>query len=147
MTFNNKLRYTLRKIRVYKKGDVLSYVYIPRVTDRHKVSFDDVVARAAEACTYSEHELRSVFNYALKIARTILSEGNDVEFGDLGILRLALRSISVDKAEDFSVRKHIKGCEIALDLSSKFSNLNDIHLQRLDADVPYLKKNKAAKAG
>ena len=83
---NKPLQFVIvkRKLNVGKHAG--KTVQIARPTGRHRVDFRNFCDRVAKSTTFNRQEVEAVLNYATEIAKDIVSNGDIVEFGDLGTL-------------------------------------------------------------
>lgn len=136
-----KMNFTLhqRKAVVGKlKGQVVQ-VALP--SGRNRVTFRHFCERVAKATTFTHQEVSAVLNYAIEIAKDIVSEGDMVEFGDMGVLKPSFKSMIVPVEEKFLSAKHIVKPVIKLYPSKEYFSLNNIQYERIE---PKSKKDKGA---
>lgn len=81
---NKPLQFVLveRKLNVGKNSEAI--VQIAQPTGRHRVDFRSFCERVAKSTTFTRQEVEAVLNYATEIAKDIVSNGDIVDFGDLG---------------------------------------------------------------
>lgn len=86
-----------------------------------KMSFSDFVKHMAEHhCVYSEATIRGVLLEMEICLREMLLEGKAVYFDELGIFKLGLQSLGVNKPEDFNVRNCIPAVRMNIFLGPRF---------------------------
>ena len=78
-------------------------VQVAHPTGRHRVDFRNFCDRVAKSTTFNRQEVQAVLNYATEIAKDIVSNGDIVEFGDLGTLNPSFKSKAHRKARCPSV--------------------------------------------
>ncbi len=129
---NKPLQYVLfeREIKVGKHKGQKMQVALP--TGRKKVQFRYFCEMIARSTTFNEHEVAAIINYATEIAKHIVSNGNSVEFGDLGILSPSFKSEAVPLNETFNVRKHIKDAVISFRPSKHYFKLEDVRYEKVE---------------
>ena len=87
-------------------------------------------------------EVASVLNLAADMARSLVANGDIVEYGRLGRLRPSIKSHMVPQGETFNANTHIKGACVTLMPSRKYFRLADVSFERT-ATKP--KKGKSGK--
>ena len=139
---NKPLAYVLRerKMSIGKlKGKI---VQVASPTDRRSVSFDHFCEMVADQTTFNYMEVASVLNLAADMARSLVANGDIVEYGRLGRLRPSIKSHMEPKGETFNANTHIKGACVTLMPSRKYFRLADVSFERTAAK---LKKGKSDK--
>lgn len=105
---NKPLQFVLveRKLNVGKNAG--KTVQIAQPTGRSRVSFRNFCERVAKSTTFNRQEVEAVLNYATEIAKDIVSNGDIVDFGDLGTLKPSFKSRAIPQGEKFNanVRTH-----------------------------------------
>ncbi|MBB6275141.1 HU family DNA-binding protein [Porphyromonas circumdentaria] len=127
-----KMNFTLhqRKAVVGKLKGQMVQVALP--SGRNRVSFRHFCERVAKATTFTHQEVSAVLNYAIEIAKDIVSEGDMVEFGDMGVLKPSFRSMVVPVDEKFLSTRHIVKPVIKLHPSKEYFTLNNIQYERIE---------------
>ncbi|KGN83585.1 HU family DNA-binding protein [Porphyromonas gulae] len=128
---NKTLTYTLhqRKSTVGKTQGKMVQVALP--SGRSRVNFRHFCERVAKATTFTHQEVAAVLNYATEIAKDIVSEGNMVEFGDLGVLKPSFKSMLVPVEEKFLASKHILKPVVKLQPSKEYFTLTNVEYERI----------------
>ena len=105
---NKPLQFVLaeRKLTVGKHTGETVQMAIP--TGRHRVDFRNFCERVSQSTTFNEQEVSAILNYAIKIAREIVANGDIVEFGDMGTFTPSFKSKAVSKGEQFNTNVHIE---------------------------------------
>ena len=105
---NKPLQFVIvkRKLNVGKHAG--KTVQIARPTGRHRVDFRNFCDRVAKSTTFNRQEVEAVLNYATEIAKDIVSNGDIVEFGDLGTLMPSFKSKAVEEGTKFNANIHIE---------------------------------------
>ena len=109
-------------------------VTVAHPTGRGRFDFRNFCERVAKSTTFSRQEVEAVLNYATEIARDIVTNGDIVDFGDLGTLYPTFRSKAVPKGEDFSASKHIDKPTVKLSPSKKYFTLNGVTFEKVTAN-------------
>lgn len=137
-----KLNYTLhqRKSTVGKNKGQMVQVALP--SGRSRVSFRHFCERVAKATTFTHQEVAAVLNYATEIAKDIVSEGDMVEFGDLGVLKPSFKSMLVPIEEKFLAPKHIVKPVVKLQPSKEYFTLTNVDYERIEPKPKKAKKNE-----
>jgi len=137
---NKPLQFVLaeRKLTVGKHAGETVQMAIP--TGRHRVDFRNFCERVSQSTTFNEQEVSAILNYAIKIAREIVANGDIVEFGDLGTLTPSFKSKAVPAGKPFNTNVHIEKPVVRLNPSRKYFTLTDVSYERVEA--PEKKKKK-----
>ena len=137
---NKPLQFVLaeRKLTVGKHAGETVQMAIP--TGRHRVDFRNFCERVSQSTTFNEQEVSAILNYAIKIAREIVANGDIVEFGDMGTFTPSFKSKAVSKGEQFNTNVHIEKPVVRLNPSRKYFTLTDVSYERVEA--PEKKKKK-----
>lgn len=137
---NKPLQFVLaeRKLTVGKHAGETVQMAIP--TGRHRVDFRNFCERVSQSTTFNEQEVSAILNYAIKIAREIVANGDIVEFGDMGTFTPSFKSKAVPKGEQFNTNVHIEKPVVRLNPSRKYFTLTDVSYERVEA--PEKKKKK-----
>lgn len=113
---------------------------IARPTGRHRVDFRSFCERVAKSTTFNRQEVEAVLNYATEIAKDIVSNGDIVEFGDLGTLMPSFKSKAVEQGEKFRANIHIEKPVVVLQPSKKYFTLTDVSYEQTTASPTNEKK-------
>lgn len=126
------LNYTLhqRKAVAGKLKGQMVQVALP--SGRNRVNFRHFCERVAKATTFTHHEVAAVLNYATEIAKDIVSQGDMVEFGDLGVLKPSFKSQQVPVEEKFLAAKHILKPVVTLKPSKEYFTLTNVEYERIE---------------
>ena len=100
-------------------------------TGRKRIGFRSFCARVAKSTTFNEQEVAAVLNYATGIAKDIVSEGDIVEFGDLGTLSPTFKSKAVPLNEKFRAQEHILAPAVRLTPSKKYFTLMNVTFEQI----------------
>lgn len=124
------LQYVLieRKLNLGAKAG--QTVQIAKPTGRHRVDFRSFCERVAKSTTFNRQEVEAVLNYATEIAKDIVSNGDIVEFGDLGTLMPSFKSKAVEQGEKFRANIHIEKPVVLLQPSKKYFTLTDVSYEQ-----------------
>lgn len=138
------LKYTLhqRKAGVGKLKGKMVQVALP--SRRNRISFRAFCERVGKSVSFTHQEVAAVINFATEIAKDIVSSGDSVQFGDLGVLKPSFRSTLVPIDEKFVVVKHILKPVVKLTPSRLYFTLTDVDFERVDPDT---KKGKSTQGG
>jgi len=72
-------------------------------------------------------------NYATEIAKDIVSNGDIVEFGDLGTLMPSFKSKAVEQGVKFNANVHIEKPVVLFQPSKKYFTLTDVSYEQTTA--------------
>lgn len=138
------LNYTLhqRKAVVGKLKGQMVQVALP--SRRNRISFRAFCERVGKSVSFTHQEVAAVLNFATEIAKDIVSSGDSVQFGDLGVLKPSFKSTMVPIDEKFVVVKHILKPMVKLTPSRQYFTLTDVDFERVE---PNRKKAKTDKTG
>ena len=130
---NKPLQFVLveRKLNVGKNAG--KTVQIAQPTGRSRVSFRNFCERVAKSTTFNRQEVEAVLNYATEIAKDIVSNGDIVDFGDLGTLKPSFKSRAVPQGEKFNANVHIEKPVVRLSPSKKYFTLTDVSYEQTTA--------------
>ena len=120
-----------RKLNVGKNaGKVMQ---IARPTGRHRVDFRSFCERVSKSTTFNRQEVEAVLNYATEIAKDIVSNGDIVEFGDLGTLMPSFKSKAIEQGVKFNANVHIEKPVVLFQPSKKYFTLTDVSYEQTTA--------------
>ena len=127
---NKPLQFVIvkRKLNVGKHAG--KTVQIARPTGRHRVDFRNFCDRVAKSTTFNRQEVEAVLNYGTEIAKDIVSNGDIVEFGDLGTLMPSFKSKAVEEGTKFNANIHIEKPVVLLAPSKKYFTLTDVSYEQ-----------------
>jgi histone-like DNA-binding protein len=130
---NKPLQFVLteRKLTVGKHAGEVVQIAVP--TGRHRVDFRNFCERVSQSTTFNEQEVSAILNYAIKIAREIVANGDIVEFGDMGTFTPSFKSKAVSKGEQFNTNVHIEKPVVQFNPSRKYFTLTDVSYERVKA--------------
>lgn len=139
---NKPLQFVLveRKLNVGKNSEAI--VQIAQPTGRHRVDFRSFCERVAKSTTFTRQEVEAVLNYATEIAKDIVSNGDIVDFGDLGTLKPSFKSKAVPRGEKFNANVHIEKPVVSLQASKKYFTLTGVSYEQTTAKPKKTKKGK-----
>ena len=151
---NKPLQFVLMERKMNVGPHAGKIVQVAHPTGRHRVDFRNFCDRVAKSTTFNRQEVQAVLNYATEIAKDIVSNGDIVEFGDLGTLNPSFSHIFtlkrgleckvVPKGETFNVQKHIEKPVVRLSPSRKYFTLTDVSYEQTTAKP---KKGKKPNTG
>ena len=141
---NKPLQFVLMERKMNVGPHAGKIVQVAHPTGRHRVDFRNFCDRVAKSTTFNRQEVQAVLNYATEIAKDIVSNGDIVEFGDLGTLNPSFKSKVVPKGETFNVQKHIEKPVVRLSPSRKYFTLTDVSYEQTTAKS---KKGKKPNTG
>ena len=129
---NRPLQYILklRKLKMRDKNNN-EEVQIAVATGRERVDFRTLCNAVAKNTTFSPQEVGAVINQAIYTARDFVTNGDTVEFGDMGTLIPSFKSKAVPKGTKFNPKEHILKPILRLVLSKKYFELNDVSYERV----------------
>lgn len=140
---NKPIGYTLHERNVFQgKGGERKLVpmQVAHATGRRRIDFRTFCARVAKSTTFNEQEVAAVLNYATEIAKDLVSNGESVEFGDLGTLTPSFKSQVVPLGEEFIPRQHISKAVVRLRPNARYFNIDgEVSYERVEAKA---KKSK-----
>lgn len=128
---NKPLNYTLRATEMHigpLKGKV---VYMASPTRRETVTYRRFCERVARGTSFTAQEVMATLNLAAEVARSIVANGDSVQFGDLGSLSPSFKSRVALSEDEFSVATHITKPVVKLSPSRKYFTLSDVRYQRV----------------
>ena len=130
---NKPIQFTLaeRKLTIGKHAGEVVQIAVP--TGRHRVDFRNFCERVSQSTTFNEQEVSAILNYAIKIAREIVANGDIVEFGDMGTFTPSFKSKAVSKGEQFNTNVHIEKPVVQFNPSRKYFTLTDVSYEGLTA--------------
>ena len=101
---NKPIQFTLaeRKLTIGKHAGEVVQIAVP--TGRHRINFRNFCERVSQSTTFNKQEVSAILNYAIKIAREIVANGDIVEFGDMGTFTPSFKSKAVPKGEQFQMQ-------------------------------------------
>lgn len=128
---NKPIQFTLaeRKLTIGKHAGEVVQIAVP--TGRHRVDFRNFCERVSQSTTFNEQEVSAILNYAIKIAREIVANGDIVEFGDMGTFTPSFKSKAVPKGEQFNTNVHIEKPVVQFNPSRKYFTLTDVSYERV----------------
>ena len=74
-----------------------------------ELSMDEIEKCIQENCSATRADVKAVLAALHDVVLRALKDGRVVSLGELGKLRLSIRSECVDRPDDFSVQRHVKG--------------------------------------
>ena len=124
---NKPLQFVLteRKLTVGKHAGEVVQIAVP--TGRHRVDFRNFCERVSQSTTFNEQEVSAILNYAIKIAREIVANG------DMGTFTPSFKSKAVSKGEQFNTNVHIEKPVVQFNPSRKYFTLTDVSYERVKA--------------
>ena len=126
---NRPLNFSLSE-RTFKTGKFAGKTFqVALPTNRHAISFERFCELVAGQTTFNYMEVASVLNLA-DMARSLVANGDIVEYGRLGRLRPSIKSHMVPQGETFNANTHIKGACVTLMPSRKYFRLADVSFER-----------------
>ena len=139
---NKPLNFSLSE-RTFKTGKFAGKTFqVALPTNRHAISFERFCELVAGQTTFNYMEVASVLNLAADMARSLVANGDIVEYGRLGRLRPSIKSHMVPQGETFNANTHIKGACVTLMPSRKYFRLADVSFERT---ATKMKKGKSGK--
>lgn len=138
------LNYTLhqRKASMGKlKGKMVQMAMPSR---RNRISFRAFCERVGKSVSFTHQEVAAVLNFATEIAKDIVSSGDSVQFGDLGVLKPSFKSKLVPIDEKFIVMKHILKPVVKLTPSKQYFTLTEVDFERVEPNKKKAKADKGA---
>lgn len=126
------LNYTLHQRKAVAGKFKGQMVQVALPSGRNRVNFRHFCERVAKATTFTHHEVAAVLNYATEIAKDIVSQGDMVEFGDLGVLKPSFKSQQVPVEEKFLAAKHILKPVVTLKPSKEYFTLTNVEYERIE---------------
>ena len=105
-------------------------------THRERITFREFCHRTAKNTTFSEREVAAVINEAVTTAREIVTDGDTVEFGDLGTLMPSFKSKMVPKDKPFVTNAHITKPVVRLLPNRKYFELDDVSFEQVVPPAP-----------
>lgn len=134
------LQFVLIERRMALGKEPNKIVQVAKPTGRHRVDFRSFCERVAKSTTFNRQEIEAVLNYATEIAKDIVSNGDIVEFGDLGTLMPSFKSKAVAQGETFRANVHIEKPVVLLQPSKKYFTLTDVSYEQTEAKPKKEKK-------
>lgn len=98
-----------RKITFGKHAGKIMKIAQP--SGRQRIPFRRFCDEVARSTSFTRQEVEAVINYATEIAKDFVSNGDMVDFGDLGTLVPSFKSRAVEQEEKFNPNIHIRGVE------------------------------------
>ncbi|PDP67418.1 HU family DNA-binding protein [Prevotella intermedia] len=128
---NKPLQFILteRKLNVGKEGE--KTIQIAQPTGRHRVDFRNFCERVSKSTTFNLQEVAAVLNPATETARDIVSNGDIVDFGNLGTLKPSFKSKAVEVGTPFRAQVHIEKPVVRLVASRKYFTLTDVTYEQV----------------
>ena len=126
------LNYTLHQRKAVAGKFKGQMVQVAFPSGRNRVNFRHFCERVAKATTFTHHEVAAVLNYATEIAKDIVSQGDMVEFGDLGVLKPSFKSQQVPVEEKFLAAKHILKPVVTPKPSKGYFALTNVEYERIE---------------
>lgn len=81
---------------------------IAQPSGRQRIPFRRFCDEVARSTSFTRQEVEAVINYATEIAKDFVSNGDMVDFGDLGTLVPSFKSRAVGQEEKFNPNIHIE---------------------------------------
>lgn len=125
------IQFTLTERNVLGKDGKRTKMVVAVPTGRKRVSFRSFCERVAKSTTFNTQEVAAILNYATEIAKDIVSEGDIVEFGDLGTLSPTFKSKAVPMGEKFRAQEHIISPAVRLAPSKKYFTIEDASYEQV----------------
>lgn len=139
------LYFTLVERELYQKENdknVLKTMQVARPTGRKRLDFRSFCQRVARGTSFTSHEIGAILNYATEIAKDVVSEGDIVEFGDLGTLSPTFKSKAVPAGEKFRAQEHIVAPKVHFKPNRKYFSLPTAYYEQVKTKAE-LDKEKA----
>ena len=127
-----KLNFTLKAQKMSFGKYAGRTVYMARPTDRERVTHRRFCEEVGRATTFTGAEVEAVLRLAAEIAKKHVSEGESVDFGDLGTLTPTFSSKSVEHPEEFDALKHISHPRVRLRPSKRYFTLTGVGYERAE---------------
>lgn len=125
------LNYTLHQRKAVAGKFKGQMVQVALPSGRNRVNFRHFCERVAKATTFTHHEVAAVLNYATEIAKDIVSQGDMVEFGDLGVLNPVLRVYLCRWGRNSSPRSIFLKPVVKLQPSKEYFTLTNVDYERI----------------
>lgn len=120
------IQFVLAERNLLGKDGQRRRVHVAVPTGRKRYDFRSFCSRVARATSFTSQEVAAVLNLSTEVAREIVSEGNSVEFGDLGTLRPTFKSKAVPLGEKYRAQDHITCPKVKLTPSKKYFALEGV---------------------
>ena len=101
------IQYRLLQNRI--KGSKNYGKYYAHTVRRGTVPLEDIEERIAAKCTATPADVRLFIRALYDEVKFIMQMGHTVDLRELGKLSIAIKSVCVDRPEDFDPKKHITG--------------------------------------
>ncbi len=125
------LQVVLVERSVLSKDGQRQPMYVALPTGRKRYDFRSFCNRVAKSSSFSPQEVAAVLNLSTEVAKEVVSEGNIVEFGDLGTLCPSIRSKAVPLGEKYRAQEHISHARVKLIPSKKYFSMPDVRFEVL----------------
>lgn len=135
------IQFTLTERNVLGKDGKRTKMVVAVPTGRKRVSFRSFCERVAKSTTFNTQEVAAILNYATEIAKDIVSEGDIVEFGDLGTLSPTFKSKAVPVGEKFRAQEHIIEPAVRLIPSKRYFTIENASYEQVKPDEDKGKKD------
>lgn len=118
------IQYVLVERPLMTKRGERQTMQVARATGRRRVNFRTFCERVGKSTSFTWQEVGAILNFATEVAKDIVSEGDIVEFGDLGTLRPSFKSKAIPKGETFRVQEHILSSKVSFMPNRKYFALD-----------------------
>jgi predicted histone-like DNA-binding protein len=120
------VNYKLRKNNI--KGNKHYGKYYAQTVHSNRMTLSDIMREIEANCSLKESDVIAVMTELKAIMRYALQDGQIVDLDDLGSFYINVKSIPVDKPEDFKGNKHLLGFELKYRPAAKRTARKDHHL-------------------
>lgn len=118
-----------RKITFGKHAGKIMKIAQP--SGRQRIPFRRFCDEVARSTSFTRQEVEAMINYATEIAKDFVTNGDMVDFGDLGTLVPSFKSRAVGQEEKFNPNIHIEKPMVHLRPSKSYFTLTGMYFKQV----------------